>query len=134
MSTFLLLPLSTKCSCWLWNISAWLYTIRLEGGLLICVFIFWLPNKHVVSWLTHCKYSTNVCWMCWFLYPSKHQNSPSKGAILSPVFFKKKIYLFIFGCVGSSLLQAFSICGERGLLFLVLYGLTILVALTGSWA
>ena len=23
MSTFLLLPLSTKCSCWLWNVSAW---------------------------------------------------------------------------------------------------------------
>ena len=49
-------------------------------------------------------------------------------------FLFKKIYLFIFGCVGSLLLQAFSICGEGGLLFLVLNGLTILVALTGSWA
>ena len=60
------------------------------------------------------------------------QNSPSQGDNLSPFFFKKK--KFIFGCAGSSLLQAFSICGEWGLLFLVLYGLTIPVALTGRWA
>ena len=35
-------------------------------------------------------------------------------------------YLFIFGCVGSSLLRrAFSSCGERGLLFVAVRGLLI---------
>ena len=45
----------------------------------------------------------------------------------SPFFF---FNLFIFGCVGSSLLhvQAFSSCGERGLLFVVVRGLLIVVA------
>ena len=49
-------------------------------------------------------------------------------------FFNKFIYLFIFGCVGFSLLglrccvQAFSSCGERGLLFVVVHGLLIAVA------
>ena len=118
--------------------------IRLEGGLLIRVCIFWLPNKHVVSWLTHCKYSTNVYWMYWSPYPSKlsriHLLKETIFPLFSLFFFsfscsifslKKK---FIFGCAGSSLLQAFSICGERGLLFLVPYGLTILEALTGRWA
>ena len=39
------------------------------------------------------------------------------------------IYLFIFGCVGSSLLRAaFSSCGERGLLFIAVHGLLIAVA------
>ena len=40
------------------------------------------------------------------------------------------IYLFIFGCVGSSLLcaRAFSSCGERGLLFIGVRGLLIAVA------
>ena len=38
--------------------------------------------------------------------------------------------LFIFGCIGSSLLcvQAFSSCGEQGLLFVVVRGLLIVVA------
>ena len=37
--------------------------------------------------------------------------------------------LFIFGCVGSSLLcVAFSSCGERGLLFVAVRGLLIVVA------
>ena len=95
MSTFLLLPLSTKCSCWLWNISAWLYTIRLEGGLLICVFIFWLPNKHVVSWLTHCKYSTNVYWMYWSPYPSKLSRIHLLKETIFPLF---SLFFFSFSC------------------------------------
>ena len=39
------------------------------------------------------------------------------------------IYLFIFGCIGSLLLcaRAFSSCGERGLLFVVVRGLLIAV-------
>ena len=37
-------------------------------------------------------------------------------------FFKKIIYLF--GCIGSSLLRAaFSSCSERGLLFIAVHGL-----------
>ena len=51
------------------------------------------------------------------------------------------IYLFIFGCVGSSLLwQAFSSCGEQELLFLVVCVLLIAVAsrcgarALGTWA
>ena len=38
------------------------------------------------------------------------------------------IYLFIFGCVGSSFARAFSSCGERGLLFVAARGLLIAVA------
>ena len=40
------------------------------------------------------------------------------------------IYLFIFGCIGSLLLctRAFSSCGERGVLFVVVHGLLIAVA------
>ena len=39
------------------------------------------------------------------------------------------IYLFIFGCVGSSLLhRAFSSCGEQGLLLVVVCRLLIAVA------
>ena len=39
-------------------------------------------------------------------------------------------YLFIFGCIGSSLLQAgfLSSCGERGLLFFAVRRLLIAVA------
>ena len=38
-------------------------------------------------------------------------------------------YLFVFGCVGSSLLRAaFSSCGEWGLLFVAMRGLLIVVA------
>ena len=45
------------------------------------------------------------------------------------LFFLNKFYLFIFGCVGSSLLRGlFSSCGERGLLFLEVHGLLIVVA------
>ena len=44
-------------------------------------------------------------------------------------FFNKFIYLFIFGCVGSSLLcMASSSCSERGLLFVVVCELLIVVA------
>ena len=44
--------------------------------------------------------------------------------------FNKFIYLFIFGCVGSSLLcvQAFSSCSEWGLLFVAVRRLLIAVA------
>ena len=43
--------------------------------------------------------------------------------------FKKIIYLFIFGCVGSSLLcVVFSSCGEWGLLFAAVSRLLIAVA------
>ena len=44
--------------------------------------------------------------------------------------FLKIIYLFILGCIGSSLLRAraFSSCGERGLLFIAVHGLLIAVA------
>ena len=46
------------------------------------------------------------------------------------VCFYTFIYLFIFGCIGSSLLctRAFSSCGERGLLFVAVRGLVIAVA------
>ena len=38
-------------------------------------------------------------------------------------------FLFIFGCVGTSLLpRAFSSCGERGLLFVAVHWLLIAVA------
>ena len=48
------------------------------------------------------------------------------GCIFLKFYF---IYLFTFGCVGSSLLRAaFSSCGERGLLFVVVRGLPIAVA------
>ena len=47
-------------------------------------------------------------------------------------FFKYKFiyfYLFIFGCVGSSLcVRAFSSCGKQGLLFIAVHGLLIAVA------
>ena len=45
-------------------------------------------------------------------------------------FFKNLFMcLFIFGCVGSSLLRGlFSSCGEQGLLFIVVHGLLIAVA------
>ena len=44
--------------------------------------------------------------------------------------FLKFIYLFIFGCIGSSLLCAgfLSSCGEQGLLFVAVHGLLIVVA------
>ena len=41
------------------------------------------------------------------------------------------LYIYIFGCVGSSLLHVgffFSSCGERGLLFIAVHGLLIVVA------
>ena len=50
----------------------------------------------------------------------------------------KFIYLFIFGCVGSSLLRAgfHSSCSEQGILFVVVRGLLIAVAslCCGAWA
>ena len=51
---------------------------------------------------------------------------------LSFIFIFLKIYLciyFIFGCVGSLLLRtAFSSCGERGLPYVAVRGLLIVVA------
>ena len=45
------------------------------------------------------------------------------------IYFKKFIYLFIFGCVGlRCCARAFSSCGERGLLFVAVHGLLIAVA------
>ena len=45
------------------------------------------------------------------------------------LFFNKFIYLFIFGCVGSSLLRAtFSSWSEWGLLFVAVHGLLTAVA------
>ena len=38
------------------------------------------------------------------------------------------LFFFFFGCVGSSLLHAGFICGERGLLFVAVHGLLIAVA------
>ena len=40
------------------------------------------------------------------------------------------VYLFIYGCIGSSLLHVgfLSSCGEQGLLFLAVHGLLIAVA------
>ena len=66
-------------------------------------------------------------------------------------FFKNFIYLFIYGCVGSSFLcqgRAFSSCGKRGPLFIAVRGpLTIAASIVaehrlqtrrlsncGSWA
>ena len=48
----------------------------------------------------------------------------------SKAFLKKLIYLFIFGCIGSSLLRVrFSLIVESGgLLFTVVHGLLIAVA------
>ena len=48
--------------------------------------------------------------------------------VIVRVFLNLFIYLFIFGCIGSSLHAAFSGCGERGLLFVVERGLLIAVA------
>ena len=56
--------------------------------------------------------------------------------LMQASFLKNKfIYLFIFVCIGSSLLRAgflylraFSTCGERGLLFVAVRGLLIEVA------
>ena len=53
------------------------------------------------------------------------------GFLFVCLFFKILfIYLFIFGCIGSSLLLAgfLSSCGEQGLLFVVVHGLFIAVA------
>ena len=49
------------------------------------------------------------------------------GVFLKIFFLIYLFYLFIFGCVGSSLL-AFSSCGERGLLFVAVRRLLIAVA------
>ena len=38
------------------------------------------------------------------------------------------VYLFIFGCIGSSLLPAGFSCGERRLLFVAVHGLLTAVA------
>ena len=45
------------------------------------------------------------------------------------IFLNLFIYLFIFGCIGFSLVaQAFSSCGERGLLFIAVRRLLTAVA------
>ena len=53
-----------------------------------------------------------------------------KISLVVKYFIYLFIYLFIFGCVGSSLLyaQAFSSCGEQGLLFVSVCRLLIAVA------
>ena len=49
---------------------------------------------------------------------------PLPGKVIKVSFFKNFIlFIFIFGC-----LRAFSSCGERGLLFVVVRGLLIAVA------
>ena len=69
---------------------------------------------------------TNVLWAS-----ALHQMPLFAFIIL---FFKKQFYLLfffflIFGCAGSSLLCGFfSSCGKRGLLFVVVQGLLIVVA------
>ena len=57
-------------------------------------------------------------------------SAPQQGTSVLPGLFIHLFYLFIFGCVGSSLLcaWAFSSCGERGLLFVAVLGLLIAVA------
>ena len=62
-----------------------------------------------------------------------HSSGGSQSIIFLFLFFFINlfiIYLFIFGCVGSSLLhvRAFSSCGERELLFIVVRGLLTAVA------
>ena len=52
---------------------------------------------------------------------------------LSFFFFLFKIYLFIFGCIGSSLLQAaFSSCGEWGLLLVAVRGFIAVASLVAE--
>ena len=54
-------------------------------------------------------------------------DQPERGTFF--FFFNLFIYLFIFGCVGSSLLcVGFSSCGERGLLFIAVHRLLVAVA------
>ena len=49
--------------------------------------------------------------------------------MMSLIYFYKFIYLFIFGCVGSSLLRAgFLSCDEQGLLFVAVCRLLVAVA------
>ena len=58
-------------------------------------------------------------------------NNYTCSIVASSIFFKYInlfIYLFIFVCVGSPLLRAFSSCGEQGLLFIAVRGLLIAVA------
>ena len=64
-----------------------------------------------------------------------------KSLIHSELLFFKLINLFIFGCVGSSLLCAGFRCSEQGLLFVAVCDLLIAVAslvaeheLQGTWA
>ena len=66
----------------------------------------------------------------WFLCSEAALAQAADGAF--PFIFLKInlfIYLFTFGCVGSSLLRgAFYSCGEQGLLFIAVHGLLITVA------
>ena len=44
---------------------------------------------------------------------------------LKSLFLKVDLLLFVFDCAGSSLLWAFSGCGEQGLLFIAVLGLLV---------
>ena len=62
--------------------------------------------------------------------PTRKPIVESDNTFLPPpfFFFFNLFYLFIFGCIGSSLLWALSSCGEGGLLFTAVRGLLIAVA------
>ena len=49
-------------------------------------------------------------------------------------FLNKFIYLFTAALSLHCCIRAFSSCGERGLLFVVVHGLLIAVASHGAWA
>ena len=75
--------------------------------------------------------------ICWRLATPKSLLMPiphSHFSLFYFIFINLFIYLFVYGCIGSLLLglhcckQAFSSCGERGLLFIVVHGLLIVVA------
>lgn len=71
----------------------------------------------------------NIYWMYWSLYPFKtEQNSPSQGDILFTflLFFKKSSIDSFLAGLGLRCIQAF--IRRVGTTFLVVYGLTILVA------
>ena len=58
------------------------------------------------------------------------QTTHMHNVLLHSVKIKRKMYFyfFIFGCVGSCCVRAFSSCGERGLLFVAVCGLLIALA------
>ena len=80
---------------------------------------------------------------CDCLFPTSLPKMALTELFLNFIFINLFIYFiyFIFGCIGSSCwVQAFSSCGEQGLLFIVVRGLLIVVAslvgarALGTWA